>query len=80
VQVKVTYKRQVTFPAKVLEALGVEPGDRLEIEETEGGFLIRPHRVDPSKLAPLRNKLRKGRGKFDIERFREQPYDPSLRD
>ena len=30
--VKVTSKRQVTFPAKVLDALGVKPGDQLEIQ------------------------------------------------
>ncbi|MGH8478460.1 MAG: AbrB/MazE/SpoVT family DNA-binding domain-containing protein [Gammaproteobacteria bacterium] len=30
--VKFTAKRQVTFPARVLEALGVKPGDRLELQ------------------------------------------------
>ena len=29
--VKITAKRQVTFPARVLEALGVRPGDRIEL-------------------------------------------------
>ena len=28
--VKVTSKRQVTFPARVLDALGIKPGDHLE--------------------------------------------------
>ena len=32
--VKVTSKRQVTFPAHVLEAMGVGPGDYLEIQES----------------------------------------------
>ena len=31
--VKITSKRQVTFPARVLDALGVGPGDHLELEE-----------------------------------------------
>ena len=31
--VKVTSKRQVTFPARVLDALGVGPGDQLELSE-----------------------------------------------
>jgi len=31
--VKITAKRQVTFPARVLDALGVKPGDRIELEE-----------------------------------------------
>ena len=29
--VKITAKRQVTFPARVLEALGVKPGDRIRV-------------------------------------------------
>ncbi len=78
--VKITAKRQVTFPAHVLEALGVGPGDRLELQESPEGFLLRPQRIDPSRLAPLRGKLVRGLGTFDIERFREQKHDPALRD
>lgn len=78
--VRITSKRQVTFPARVLDALGVGPGDRLELSEAPEGFILRPRRVDPSRLAPLRSKLRKGIGKFEIEVFREQPHDPALRD
>jgi AbrB family looped-hinge helix DNA binding protein len=78
--VKITSKRQVTFPASVLKSLGVSPGDRLEIIENADGFLIRPQRVDLSRLAPLRGKLAKGRGTFDLTTFRDQSYDPALRD
>ena len=31
--VKITSKRQVTFPAHVLDAMGVGPGDHLEVTE-----------------------------------------------
>lgn len=78
--VKVTAKRQVTFPARVLEALGLKPGDRLELEEGPDGFILRPRRVDPARLAPLRGKIRKEKGAFDLETFRDQPHDPALRD
>lgn len=78
--VKITSKRQVTFPARVLEALGVRPGDQLELREGPNGFLLCPRRVDPSRLAPLQGKLRRGHGTFDIERFREEAHDPTLRD
>ena len=78
--VRITSKRQVTFPARVLEALGVKPGDQLELQESPSGFLLRPRRVDPSRLAPLQGKLRRGHGTFDIERFREEAHDPALRD
>ncbi|HVO22456.1 MAG TPA: AbrB/MazE/SpoVT family DNA-binding domain-containing protein [Candidatus Margulisiibacteriota bacterium] len=78
--VKVTAKRQVTFPARVLDVLRVRPGDRLELQESPEGFLLRAHHIDRSRLAPLRAKLRKGKGTFDVEAFRGQRHDPALRD
>ena len=78
--VRITSKRQVTFPARVLEALGVKPGDQLELEESADGFVLRPRRLDPARLAPLRGKLSRGHGTFDIGIIREQAHDPALRD
>ena len=52
--IKITAKRQVTFPARVLAALGVKPGDRLEIEEGPDGFMLRPRPIDLTRLAGLR--------------------------
>lgn len=78
--VKITSKRQVTFPARVLDALGVKPGDHLEIVEGPDGFTIRPRRVDLSRLGLLRSKIAPEHQPFDLERFRSAPYDLSLRD
>ena len=78
--VKVTSKRQVTFPARVLDVLGVGPGDRLELEESPDGFTLRARRINPARLAPLRDKLRRTDTPFDIESFRDEPRDPTLRD
>lgn len=78
--VKITSKRQVTFPARVLDALGVGLGNQLELEEGPEGFILRPRRIDPTRLAPLRTKLKRGCDSFDVESFREQAYDPTLRD
>ncbi len=78
--VKITSKRQVTFPARVLDALGVGPGDQLELEEGPDGFILRPRRIDLSRLGGLRDKIPPGHPPFDLQAFREQPYDPSLRD
>jgi len=78
--VKITAKRQVTFPARVLEALGVKPGDRIELEEGPDGFVLRARHIDRARLAPLRGKLRRGEGSFDLEAFRNKPHDATLRD
>ncbi|MCY4377003.1 MAG: AbrB/MazE/SpoVT family DNA-binding domain-containing protein [Spirochaetaceae bacterium] len=75
--VKIRAKRQVTFPAAVL---GVGPGDRLELQEGPDGFLLRPQRIDFASLAPLRDKIRRDPGPFEVEEFRNQPHDPALRD
>jgi AbrB family looped-hinge helix DNA binding protein len=77
--VKITSKRQVTFPARVLEALGVKPGERIELEEGPGGFLLRAGPIDRERLAPLRGKLRRGKGSFDLETFRKTPHARALR-
>ena len=78
--VKVTAKRQVTFPAQVLAALGVGPGDQLELHEGPDGFVLRPRRIRHDRLAPLRDKLHGEHEPFDLESFRSEPYDLALRD
>ena len=74
--IKITAKRQVTIPARVLAALGAKPGDLLEIEEGPNGFMLRPRPIDLTRLAGLRGKLGKGQGSFDLEAFRNRPHDP----
>ncbi len=74
--VKGTSKGQVTFPARVLEALGVEPGDQIELVEGPDGFLLRPRRIDYAKLGTLRDKIPPGTPTFDIRKFRDEGYDP----
>jgi antitoxin PrlF len=78
--IKITAKRQATFPARVLDALGVKPGDRIELHEGPDGYVLRARKIDHSKLAPLRGKLRKGKGTFDLDTFRNAPHGRSLRD
>ena len=78
--VKITSKRQVTFPARVLDAMGVGPGDHLELSEGPDGFILRPRRIDYSLLGTLADKILPGHPPFDIGVFRKGTYDPALRD
>ena len=78
--VKITSKRQVTFPARVLEALGVGPGDQLELDEGRDGFFLRARRIDPTRLGTLRDRIPPGHPPFDPDRFRSEPHDPASRD
>ena len=78
--VKITSKRQVTFPAHVLEAMGVGPGDYLEVTEAPQGFLIKPRCVDESRLSPLEKLIPADHSVFNVSHFREATYDPALRD
>lgn len=77
---KISPDREVMLPSGVLDAMGVNPGDHLEIIEGPDGFILKPRRIDYSSLAPLRDKIPPGHPEFDIDLFRDQPYDPSLRD
>ena len=63
-----------------LDALGVKPGDRLELTQSPEGYLLRARTIDRSRLAPLQGKLRKGRGAFDLAEFRAKAHDRTLRD
>ena len=77
---KITAKRQVTFPAHVLDMMGVGPGDQLQLIPGPDGYLLRPRRIDYSRLGTLREQIPEGHPSFDIRTFREKPHDPALRD
>ena len=79
--IKIDAEGQVTLPASVLNELGVGPSDQIEIIEGPDGFILRPPRkIEYSRLGTLRDKIKHGHEPFDIHVFREQGYDPSLRD
>ena len=59
----------------MLDALAVQAGDQLELEEDPDGYTSRPRRIVPTRLATLRAKTRPGHPPFDLETFRSQPID-----
>ena len=77
--VKITSKRQITLPVRVLDTLGVDPGDQIELKEAPDGFILRPRCIDYSKLGFLKDKIDPNIEPFDIEKYRNEPYDPPLR-
>lgn len=78
--VKMTSKRQVTFPKRILEKLHLKAGDSLIVNETQDGILIRPRRFDVSRLAPLREKISQDLPAPNFETLRHASLDPRLRD
>lgn len=78
--VRISSKRQIILPERVLDALGVGPGDRIEIVEDPDGFALRARRIDYTRLGTLHDKVRRGQGTFGLQECREQSSDPSLRD
>lgn len=79
--VKMTSKRQVTFPRQVVDRLGLKEGDTLQISEAVEGFVIKPHRFKPEKLAPLRDKINPKLSAPNLDKIRHAAaQDPSLRD
>lgn len=75
-----TAKRQVTFPAQVLQSLGANVGDKIELMHTPEGFLLRTRLIDNARLGVLRKKIVASSSDFHIHQFRESSYDRSLRD
>ena len=68
------------MPERLLNTLGVGPGDQLEIEERPDGFVLRPGRIVYTRLGTLCDRIQRGRETFDLQDFRKQMCDPSLRD
>ncbi len=56
--------------AKFAAAINKAPDDRMR----------RPSRIDYSLIGTLHDKIAPGSPPFDLQKFREQPHDPSLRD
>lgn len=50
---RVTEKGQVTIPKEIRDELGIQPGDEVVFEETNGGYLVRKE-VDESRFEKWR--------------------------
>ncbi|MSU51449.1 MAG: AbrB/MazE/SpoVT family DNA-binding domain-containing protein [Opitutus sp.] len=74
-RIKITAKRQATFPAAALKALRVKPGDYLELIHDDADWRLAPAGVNFSKLGTLRHKIATNHPLFDLARWREMPKD-----
>ena len=78
--VRITSKRQVTFPKRVMEQLNLKVGDSLVLSETEDGVIIRPRRFFKEELAPLRSQIPEDFPPLDLDAVRHAAHGSSLRD
>ena len=86
---RVTSRQQVTLSTEVLDELGIEPGDEIELLGVRDGYLLKPkpeptpkREIDYSKLGLLHDKIKPGTLPFDICKFRddrENGRGPALR-
>jgi len=80
-RIKITAKRQVTFPAAALKALRVKPGDDLDLIQDEDDGRLTPMGVDFSKLGTLKASISPQLPAFDLAAWRSTAKDPArLRD
>ncbi len=80
-RIKITAKRQVTFPAAARKALRVKPGDYLPLIQDRDEWRLAPEGVDFSKLGTLRPKLSPQLPPFDLTAWRGTAKDHArLRD
>ena len=80
-RIKITAKRQATFPAAALKALRVKPGDYLELIQDKDDWRLAPAGVDFDKLGTLRHKIAPKHPPFDLAKWRGTPKDHArLRD
>jgi len=57
IHIKITAKRQATFPAATLRALKAKPGDYLTLTEDRGTWRLASAAANHAKLAPLRTHI-----------------------
>ena len=59
----------------------VGPDNQLEPEKGSDGFILQPQprRMDLSLIGFLQDKIGPNHEPFDIEKFRNEPYNPLLR-
>ncbi len=82
VRIKITAKRQATFPAATLRALKAKPGDYLTLTEERGTWRLESASTDHSKLAPLRSRINASKtAPLNLTDWRDTPKDHArLRD
>jgi len=76
VRIKITAKRQATFPAATLRALKAKPGDYLTLTEERGTWRLESAATDHAKLAPLRSHITAGKAAtLNLSDWRDTPKD-----
>lgn len=76
-EAKISSKRQITLPIKIMKKLGLMPGDALAFDEQEGKLVIKP-KADKLSALDIPNHFshlpKKHATQADINRARERAY------
>jgi AbrB family looped-hinge helix DNA binding protein len=74
--VKVSTKHQIVVPSEARHALGIEAGDRLDVEIVDGVILLRPRRgTAASRLRGLGREAWQGVDPVEYVRRLRQEWD-----
>jgi AbrB family looped-hinge helix DNA binding protein len=77
--VKVSTKHQIVVPSEARRALGIEAGDRLSVEVTPEGIILRPRtRRAGARLRGLGSEVWQGVDPVDYVRQLRQEWDERI--
>lgn len=74
--VKVTSKRQSTFPVQELDGPSMGASDQIKLKKGPDELILQPRHIDYSRLGFLKDKINPSVEPFNLEKFRDKICNP----